>query len=279
MDADEFFRDLVDYAGPKLDTYELAIYLFVIRHSRFKDLDEIVVPVQSASIRVAIGIAKKGARISRDVFRKKLQSLEAKGFLRILGKEYSGTRIRPLLPREVPGTVVLLAAVPQIDLESMDFFSDTENREAIFAREGRKCFYCLVSLNDRNRVIDHVVPRAERDNSYRNCVGACLNCNSEKGDSVGDDFLRTLYRRGRLRAEELDSRLQTAVSDPRRLREAGIHERNRRWGTTGLTERCNRGAARCGRRCKFEIFPQQIEICAVPRGRCPQPASPLTPRR
>lgn len=208
MDADEFFRDLVDYAGPKLDTYELAIYLFVIRHSRFKDLDEIVVPVQSASIRVAIGIAKKGARISRDVFRKKLQSLEAKGFLRILGKEYSGTRIRPLLPREVPGTVVLLAAVPQIDLESMDFFSDTENREAIFAREGRKCFYCLVSLNDRNRVIDHVVPRAERDNSYRNCVGACLNCNSEKGDSVGDDFLRTLYRRGRLRAEELDSRLR-----------------------------------------------------------------------
>jgi len=175
---------------------------------QFKDLDEIVVPVQSASVRVAIGIAKKGALISRDVFRKKLQSLEAKGFLCVLGKEYRGTRIRPLLPREVSGIVVLPAAVPQTHIESMDFFSDPENREAIFAREGQKCFYCLASLNDRNRVIDHVVPKAERDNSYRNCVGACLNCNSEKCDSVGEDFLRTLYRKGRLRAEELDSRLQ-----------------------------------------------------------------------
>jgi len=208
MNAKQFLRDFVDHVGPKLDTYEQAIYLYLIRRSRLEGNEELVVPVESASLRVAVGIAKKGARISRDVFRQKLLTLQAKGFVRVIGKEYRGTRVKCFLPGEVEGAIAAPEPARETDLEAMDFFSVPANREAVFARERHRCFYCLASLTEHNRVIDHVSSLPQRDNSYRNCVAACLSCNSEKGADVGEDFLRVLYRKGRLRAEELDSRIQ-----------------------------------------------------------------------
>jgi len=45
-------------------------------------------------------------------------------------------------------------------------------------------------------------------NSYRNLVSCCLECNSHKGDRPAADFLRTLYRQGRLTPAELDARFR-----------------------------------------------------------------------
>jgi hypothetical protein len=45
-------------------------------------------------------------------------------------------------------------------------------------------------------------------NSYRNLVSCCLECNSRKRDRPVRDFLRTLYRQGRLTPAELDGRLR-----------------------------------------------------------------------
>jgi hypothetical protein len=45
-------------------------------------------------------------------------------------------------------------------------------------------------------------------NSYRNLVSCCIECNTLKGDTPAPDFLRLLYRKGRLTAAELDARLQ-----------------------------------------------------------------------
>jgi len=174
MNTDEFLRDFVDHASPKLDTYEQAIYLYLVRRTCLEGLTETVVPVESVAVRTALGIAKKGARISRDVYRKKLQSLERKGFLRIIGTEYRGTRVGIFLPRDIPGVIRDIKPEPPIDLETLDFFAVPKNRDAIFAREGARCFYCMTLLNDRNRVIDHIVSRPKGDNSYRNCVAACL---------------------------------------------------------------------------------------------------------
>jgi len=100
----------------------------------------------------------------------------------------------------------------KMDLETFDFYSEPSGREAIFARENGKCFYCLALLNDRNRVIDHILPVACGDNTYRNCVAACLSCNSEKGETSGEEFLRVLCRKGRLSAEEFDSRYRLLQS-------------------------------------------------------------------
>jgi 5-methylcytosine-specific restriction endonuclease McrA len=52
------------------------------------------------------------------------------------------------------------------------------------------------------------VPRARFGrNSYRNLVSCCIECNTLKGDMPAADFLRILYRKGRLTAAELDARL------------------------------------------------------------------------
>jgi hypothetical protein len=45
-------------------------------------------------------------------------------------------------------------------------------------------------------------------NSYRNLVSCCLECNTRKSDRPAPDFLRTLYRLGRLTASDLDGRLR-----------------------------------------------------------------------
>src|SRR5882672_8445100 len=45
-------------------------------------------------------------------------------------------------------------------------------------------------------------------NSYRNLVSSCVECNTQKGETVAEDFLRGLYRDGRLTAIELAGRLR-----------------------------------------------------------------------
>jgi hypothetical protein len=44
-------------------------------------------------------------------------------------------------------------------------------------------------------------------NSYRNLASCCLECNARKRDRPAPDFLRTLYRLGRLTPAELAGRL------------------------------------------------------------------------
>jgi hypothetical protein len=208
MDHKRFLMDFLDYASPKLDTYEQTIYLYLVRHTRLENREEQVIPIESAATRTALGIAKKGARISRDVFRRKLSSLESKGFVKVTGKEYTGTKVRVFLPSEVSGIIPEARIPSPVEPDRVDCYATPDGRTAIFLREKGKCFYCLADLNERNRVIDHIVPPPKGDNSYKNCVAACLQCNSEKGAMPVEDFLRLLYRRSRLRADELDDRLR-----------------------------------------------------------------------
>ena len=43
LDLKKTFEQIVDHLAPKLDTYELAIYLYLVRHSRLLGKREIVV--------------------------------------------------------------------------------------------------------------------------------------------------------------------------------------------------------------------------------------------
>ncbi len=47
-----------------------------------------------------------------------------------------------------------------------------------------------------------------RADPYRNLVSSSIECNSQKGEKSADDFLRRLYREGRLNASELGARLR-----------------------------------------------------------------------
>jgi hypothetical protein len=69
------------------------------------------------------------------------------------------------------------------ELDKVDFLESRELREAIHAREGGYCFYCLSRMKPTVRGVDHVVPRARGGhNGYRNLVSACGECNSQKGE-------------------------------------------------------------------------------------------------
>jgi hypothetical protein len=207
MDANHFLAIFVDHVAPKLDTYEQAIYLYLVRNGPLLGQSEIVFPIESGSMRLALGIAKRGARISRDVVRRKLQSLQDKGFVRILGTEYRGTRVACFLPEEIGGLLPTANAEQVESVEERDFFIDPKGREAIFRRDGNRCFYCARTLTPTDRVLDHVVPQANVNNSYRNLVASCLTCNSRKGNSTAPDLVRTLFRERILDEGELKVRL------------------------------------------------------------------------
>jgi len=91
----------------------------------------------------------------------------------------------------------------------MDFWQNKTLRETVHARERSVCFYCLRRLTARARCLDHVVPAVRKgSNSYRNLVSSCSECNALKGETAAEDFLRGIYRDGRLTAGEFRGRLR-----------------------------------------------------------------------
>lgn len=216
-----------DHLAPRLDTYEQALYLYAVRHSRLVGLTDVVIGFKSARAAMAFGIGKAGTPMSERVCYEKLRSLEKKGYVQILGTEHAGTKLRVLLPSEVPGLLPGEASAPPLSLEAMDFFEVPENRLLIFRREAGRCFYCLRSIDEKNHVVEHAISRPNGDNSYRNVVAACRQCNNRKGASSAEDFLRTLYREKLLTADEFEGR----ISDLERLRAGELKP----WLTTHST--------------------------------------------
>jgi hypothetical protein len=207
MDAADFFIAFQDHLAPKLDTYEQAIYLYVFRHSRLIGLDEIVIGFKSARKKLPFGVGTRGSAPSEGTVYEKVRSLEEKGCIKIISSERTGTRIRLFLPNEIPGLVPLAQAEQALDLEAVDFFDVPEHRQAILQREQHKCFYCLRTIDAHSYVIEHVVSRPEGDNSYRNLVAACRQCNNRKGASAAEEFLRMLYREALLESGEFEQRI------------------------------------------------------------------------
>jgi len=207
MDTEKFLTEFQDYLAPKLDVYEQAIYLYLVRHSRLIGKDETTVGFKSARKQLAFGIGKAGTPPSEGVCYEKVKSLDGKGYIKVLGTEHSGTRIHPYLPHEINGLIQAEKQEALQTLEEMDFFEVPENRELILEREGNKCFYCLTALNTNNYVIEHVLSRPQGDNSYRNVVASCRQCNNRKGSSDAQDYCRTLYRAGFITSTEFEERL------------------------------------------------------------------------
>lgn len=155
---------------------------------------------------MATGIGDKGKPMSESTCYEKLPSLQAKGFVQVLGTERDGTRVRLRLPSEIEGVIPITQDLEKIDLEVMDFFGDSLNRSAILRREGNRCFYCLRSLDNSNYVMEHVISRPVGNNNYRNVVASCLGCNNRKNDIPVEQFLVRLYREGFLSEQEFEER-------------------------------------------------------------------------
>jgi hypothetical protein len=191
----EVVMDIVDYAEPRMDVYEFALYMFLVRHTRFIGVDEGVFGFKSLRKTLVVGVGEKGKPMSEGTCYEKLRSLEQKGFLKSHGTERAGQRLGVWLPNEIPGLVVKKQeGVPEADIDSLDFFASDTLRASILDRDHWRCFYCFKNLTKDNYVLEHVISRPTGDNSYRNLVAACLSCNNKKNSTPVDDFLRDLYR-------------------------------------------------------------------------------------
>jgi len=204
MNTEKFLINFHDYLAPKLDTYEQSIYLYIIRHSRLINQDETVIGFKSARKKFAFGVGKAGTSMSEGVIYKKLQSLEEKQCIKIIGSEYNGTRLQGFLPCEING-LIKEKEEKILDIDEIDFFDDLVYRKCILERDKHKCFYCQRELNNNNYVIEHVISRPKGDNSYRNLVASCRTCNNKKSEKNVEDFLRILYRDNFINDEEFNS--------------------------------------------------------------------------
>jgi hypothetical protein len=207
VDLKRVFEHYQDHLAPRLDTYEQAVYLYVLRHSRLLGLDDVTIGFKSARKKMAFGIGEAGKPMSEGTCYEKLRSLEKKGCLAILGTERAGTRVRLRLPDEIDGLVPPDVALPAADPELFDFFSIPQNRVLLLEREGHRCFYCLRQLTADNYVVEHVRSRPNGNNSYRNVVAACIQCNNRKGAAQAEDYMRVLYREGFLNEGDFGVRL------------------------------------------------------------------------
>ena len=206
MDPKVTLEQFQDHMAPQMDTYEQAIYLYILRHGRLQGLEEIVIGFKSARNRIATGIGAKGKSISESTCYEKLRSLQAKGLIQIVGTERAGTRIRLRLPSEIDGVIPAAETPGERDIEDLDFFGDPLNRLAILHRDSNRCFYCPRSVDSANYVIEHLISRPLGNNSYRNVVASCIGCNNPKNDTPIEQFLRQLSREGFLNEIEFGDR-------------------------------------------------------------------------
>jgi hypothetical protein len=209
MDGVEVWKQFEDLLIPglRLSVIERAVYSHLLRHSRLEGKQRLL---------FSIGWCARGAGLSTFSVRKAVRQLATKGALRLAERSKRGHVIEVRLPAEVRGVRARTAAEGEAErlrgaaanLEEADFLEKPERREAIHARENGHCFYCLRRVTAATRCLDHIVPQVRMGrNGYRNLVSSCSECNSLKGERRAEDFLRWLYREGRLESGELKERL------------------------------------------------------------------------
>src|SRR5258707_3176352 len=220
-----------DVLAPRLgpSVKERAVYSYLLRHS---------LVVGKVRLQFAVMALARTLGLSIGAAREAVRRLDELGVLRVLKRSKSGHLAEMRLPEKIrairlgkngASMVVAVGAAGEplaSTLATTDFLKTWALRKAIHDREGGACFYCLRRTLANVRCLDHVVPLVRFGrNSYRNLVSYCIECNTRKGDRPAPDFLRTLYRLGRLTAAELDGRLR-ALKDlaAGKLRPVGLRD-------------------------------------------------------
>jgi HNH endonuclease len=214
LDAVQVWKQMEDLLAPQLN-FSLAdrvIYSHLFRHSRLEGKHQ---------LQFSISWLARGVGLSTKFTRDTVRRLIARGVLHLVECNCRAQHVvRLRLPLEVKGVCAAKIAghrpggpapAPRvvINIEEADFLEKQVLRKAIHEREGGRCFYCSRRITHHRRCLDHVVPRAELgQNSYRNLVSSCLECNSLKAERNAVEFVRSLYRDRRLSADELTGRLR-----------------------------------------------------------------------
>ncbi len=200
--AAQIWKQFEDRLVPRLrlSVTDRAVYSHLLRHTRLEG---------RARLRFSIAWLARGTGLSDGPARQAVRRLITHGALRLVERSKTGHVVEVLLPEEIRAARAPARLSHAVNLDEADFLKTPALRQAIHAREGGRCFYCLRRLTARVRCLDHVVPRVHLGrNSYRNLVSCCAECNSQKGEDPAEDFLRKLYRMRRLSASELAERFR-----------------------------------------------------------------------
>ena len=58
INVERVLVEFQDFLAPKLDTYEQAIYLYILRHSRLIGQEEVVIGFKSARRKMSFGVGQ-----------------------------------------------------------------------------------------------------------------------------------------------------------------------------------------------------------------------------
>jgi 5-methylcytosine-specific restriction endonuclease McrA len=181
LNAVHVWKQLEDMMVPRLrlSVTEHAVYSHLVRHSRLE-----------GKLRAQFSILGLARHIGRSTgpARDAVRRLGELGALRLVERSKTGYVVEVRLLEEIraarPDGIGANDAgrAPQAgNIEETDFLQNKALRQAMHAREGGRCFYCLRQLGPTVKCLDHVVPRAEHGrNFYRNLVSCCLECNTNK---------------------------------------------------------------------------------------------------
>jgi len=211
------WKQLDDLLVPRLriEPIDRAAYCYLLRHSRLEG---------KLRLHFSMPWLARGICMSTEAATRAVRRLIDFEVLRLVERSNAGHVVDVRLPQEIladlPPKVVPAGQpkdskhrttwpAPGVNLEEEDFLRTNALRHGIHAREAGRCFYCLRLLTPQMKCLDHVVPRAHSgNNSYRNLVSCCQDCNSQKGPCRAQDFLRSLFRERQLTARELAARLR-----------------------------------------------------------------------
>lgn len=205
--AAQVWKDFEDLLAPRLRlcTMDRAVYSHLVRHSRLEG---------KLRLQFTMAWLARGAGLCTHSVRWAVRRLVMHGVLRLVERNRAGHLVEVRIPSEVhagrrPLPRRLQSGVGTMNFDDLDFMKHPALRRAIHDREGGRCFYCLSRVTRATRCLDHVVPRAEfGDNSCRNLVSCCQQCNAKKRELPATDFLRWLHRERRLTASELSARFR-----------------------------------------------------------------------
>ena len=185
-----------------LDSYEKMLYYHIFRHTKLIGKDETLFVISTAPQKV--GLTDFSAR-------DRIRKLDKKGCIKIKETTRDGLIVELFLPNQIEGCIKENQYTETIiDIESIDFYKNSEYRHFILKRENFQCFYCFKKINPDNYVLDHVQSQVNNgENSYRNIVASCHECNSKKIGKNGSDFVRELYRNGIITSSELEKKLDS----------------------------------------------------------------------
>jgi len=209
LNAKLLWMQFEDVLAPRLglNVWDRAVYSYLLRHSLV--IGKLRLHFSIISVAEKLSFSKGPVRLA-------VRRLDELGALRLLERSKTGHLVEMRLPEQIralrPGKSGASRDAdesPAAALEAMDLMKTWTLRKTIHDRERGACFYCLRRTPSHIRCLDHVVPRVRFGrNSYRNLVSSCTECNFRKADRPARDFLRTLYRQGRLTPAELDARLR-----------------------------------------------------------------------